>query len=101
MKLVPFVVAFALITGVAFGHEGNDHVRGVVTDVSATAVTVETAPAARKTLKLTPKTTYQMQGKRAHLADLKVGQRQVDRKTPYAFFIPVKQADPFAHGPSR
>ena len=26
----------------------------------------------------------------------KVGQRQVDRKTPYAFFIPARQADPGA-----
>ena len=91
-RLVPFAVAFALITGVAFGHEGNDHVRGVVTDVSATAVIVETAPAARKTLKLTPKTTYQMQGKPAHLADLKVGQRvviDVPQKTSDALLIQI------------
>ena len=98
-RLVPFAVAFALISAVAFGHGTNDHVRGVVTDVSATSVTVETAtaPVARTTLKLTPKTTYQMQGKRAHLADLKVGQRvviDVPQKTSDALLIQIGVAVP-------
>ena len=93
-RLVPFAVAFVLISAVAFGHGANDHVRGVVTDVSATSVTVETAtaPAATHDTQAHPKTTYRIQGKTARAADLKVGQRvviDVPQKTSDALVIQI------------
>src|SRR6266540_1144759 len=70
---------FALLTAgtVTFAHGNNDHVRGVVTQVSATSVTVEVSPQVTKTLTLNDKTTFERSGKSAKLADLKVGDRVI------------------------
>lgn len=78
MKLIATLVA-CIIAGPTFAgaHEGNDHVRGVVTAITAQAVTVQTADKATKTLTLNGKTTFEMSGKAARLADLKVGDRVV------------------------
>jgi hypothetical protein len=58
-------------------HGNNDHVRGVVTELSATSVTVQVSGQGSKTLSLTPKTTFEKSGKPAHFADLKVGDRVI------------------------
>ena len=62
-RFISFIVAFALAGTVAFAHEGNEHVRGVVTQISAQSVTVQTAPKVTKTLTLSDKTTYKQAGK--------------------------------------
>jgi len=82
-----------LVTAVpAFAHNGNEHVRGVVTHVSATAVTVQAQDNQTKTLTITDKTTFQKSGKAAHLSDLKVGDRvviDVPEKTSNATLIQI------------
>jgi hypothetical protein len=91
------IVAFVLAGTLAFAHEGNEHVRGVVTQVSAQSVTVETAPKVTKTLTLSDKTTYKQGGKAAHLTDLKVGDRvviDVPEKTSQALLIQIGTAAP-------
>ena len=65
------------LSGVALAHGNNDHVRGVVKELSAASVTVEVSGQGLKTLSLTPKTTFEKSGKPAHLADLKVGDRVI------------------------
>src|SRR3954462_1197850 len=78
MKQLLSVIALVLaISAGAVAHEGNDHVRGVVTAVSAQSVTVELADKTTKTLSISAKTALEASGKAAKLADLKVGDRVV------------------------
>ena len=78
MKQLLSVIAMVLaLSAGAFAHEGNDHVRGVVTAVSAQSVTVELANKTTKTLSIDTKTTFEAAGKPGHLADVKVGDRVV------------------------
>ena len=104
-RFTALIAAFVLVGNVAFAHEGNEHVRGVVTQISAQSVTVQTAPKVTKTLTLSDKTTYKQGGKAAHLTDLKVGDRvviDVPEKTTQALLIqigtaPTTAATPTAH----
>jgi hypothetical protein len=78
MKQLLSVIALVLaISAGAFAHEGNEHIRGVVTAVSAQSVTVELANKATKTLSISAKTAFETAGKPAHLGDVKVGDRVV------------------------
>jgi hypothetical protein len=71
--VISFIVSGALI----LAHEGNEHVRGVVTQLSPQSITVQTTGKKATTLKVTAKTTFQLAGKAATLADLKIGDRVV------------------------
>ena len=71
--VMSFIVSGALV----LAHEGNEHVRGVVTQLSPQSITVQTTGKKTTTLKVTAKTTFQLAGKAATLADLKVGDRVV------------------------
>ncbi len=78
MKQLLSVLALVLaISAGAVAHEGNDHVRGVITAVSAQSVTVQLADKTTKTLSIDTKTTFETGGKPAHLGDVKVGDRVV------------------------
>ena len=96
-RLIAFIVSLVLGGAIAYAHGGNDHVRGVVTQISAQSVTVETAPKVTRTLTLSEKTTYKQGGKAAHLADLKVGDRvviDVPEKSAQALLIQIGAAAP-------
>jgi hypothetical protein len=91
-RLIALVGAVMLVGTVAFAHGGNEHVRGIVTKVSAQSVTVQTADKATKTLALTGKTTLKQAGKAAQLSDLRVGDRvviDVPEKTTTALLIQI------------
>jgi hypothetical protein len=75
-RLATLAAAFMLIGTLAFAHGGFDHVRGVVTQVSAQSITVKT-DAATKTLTIDDKTTVKKSSKAAAVADIKVGDRVV------------------------
>ena len=78
MKQLLSVVAVVLALGAGvLAHNGNDHVRGTVTAVSAQSVTVQLADKSSKTLSISPKTEFETSGKPGHLADVKVGDRVV------------------------
>ena len=78
MKQLLSVVAVVLALGAGvLAHNGNDHVRGTVTAVSAQSVTVQLADKTSKTLSISAKTEFDNAGKPGHLADLKVGDRVV------------------------
>jgi hypothetical protein len=78
MKRLSILITLVVVSGaLVFAHEGNEHVRGVVTQVSPQSITVQTTDKKTTTLKVTSKTTFQLGGKTAHLADLKVGDRVV------------------------
>jgi len=78
MKQLLSIIAlvFAISAG-ALAHNGNDHVRGTVTQVSAQSVTVQLADKTTKTLTISAKTEFETAGKPGHLADIKVGDRVV------------------------
>jgi hypothetical protein len=68
---------FALVGALAFAHGGFDHVRGVVTAITAKAITVKTTDKSTKTLTLDDKTTVKKADKAALVSDIKVGDRVV------------------------
>jgi len=71
--LISFIVSGALV----LAHEGNEHVRGVVTELSPKSIVVQTTDKKTAILGVTAKTTFQLAGKPATLADLKIGDRVV------------------------
>jgi ribosomal protein S1 len=78
MKQLLSIIALVLaISAGALAHNGNDHVRGTVTQVSAQSVTVQLADKTTKTLTISTKTEFESAGKPGHLADIKVGDRVV------------------------
>ena len=78
MKGLGILVISLIVSGaLVLAHEGNEHVRGVVTQLSPQSITVQTTGKKTTTLKVTAKTTFQLAGKAATLADLKVGDRVV------------------------
>ena len=100
MKTLGLLAALlVLCAGATFAHGDNDHVRGVVTAITPQAVTVQTTDKATKVLALSAKTTFEMSGKPAKLADLKVGDRvivDVPKKTSDAALIKFGAAAPAA-----
>jgi hypothetical protein len=78
MKQLLSVIALVLaVSAGVLAHNGNEHVRGVVTAVSAQSVTVQLPDKSTKTLSISAKTEFETSGKPAHLADVKVGDRVV------------------------
>ena len=78
MKQLLSIIALVLAIGSgALAHNGNDHVRGTVTQVSAQSVTVQLADKTTKTLTISAKTEFEAAGKPGHLTDIKVGDRVV------------------------
>jgi hypothetical protein len=78
MKQLLSVIALVLVVSAgALAHNGNDHVRGVVTAVSAQSVTVQLPDKTTKTLSISAKTEFDNAGKPGHLADVKIGDRVV------------------------
>jgi hypothetical protein len=76
LAAITFTLGLALVVP-AFAHGNNVHVRGVVTQVSATSITVQQANNTAKTVTLSAKTTFLKAGKAAAMADVKVGDRVV------------------------
>ena len=94
-RLSVLITSLAVSATLISAHEGNEHVRGVVTQLSPQSITVQTTDKKTTTLKLTEKTTYQLAGKTAHPADLKVGDRvvvDVPEKSSEAVLIQIGTA---------
>ena len=94
-RLLTLAIALVLAGTAVLAHGGNDHVRGVVTKISAQSVTLQTEDKATQTLTLNDKTTFKLAGKAAHLSDLKVGDRvviDVPEKTSAALLIQIGAA---------
>ena len=99
-RLITLVLSIVVAGTVALAHEGNEHVRGVVTAISAQTITVQTTAKKTTTLTLSDKTTFTQAGKSAHLADVKVGDRvviDVPEHTTRALLIQIGTAAPAAH----
>ena len=78
MKQLLSVIALVLAVSVgALAHNGNEHVRGTIVEVSAKSLTVQLADKKVKTLSITAATEFEKSGKPAHLIDIKAGDRVV------------------------
>ena len=78
MKQLLSVIALVLAVSVgALAHNGNDHVRGTIADISSRMVIVQLADKTVKSLTITPTTEFERNGKLAKLADIKAGDRVV------------------------
>lgn len=93
--LLAVMVAFVLAGGVAFAHGNAEHVRGTVTNVSDTAITVQVSAKQTRTVTINAKTMV-MRGD-AHLSvkDVQVGDRvvlDVDKKTSIASEVKLATA---------
>ena len=96
MKKLAAALALVLATApFALAHGGNEHVRGTVTQVSPTSVTVQSADKKSHTLNITAKTTLKQGTKAMKVSDLKVGDRvvvDVPEKTTDALLIQMGAA---------
>jgi hypothetical protein len=78
MKRIAIALLVSLMSfGAAFAHEGFEHVRGTVTQITETSLTVQTSAKQTKTVTLQKDTTFVKSGATAALKDLKVGDRVV------------------------
>jgi len=68
---------FFASVGVIYAHGGNEHVRGTVKELTATAITVQTTGAKTATITLNDKTMFMKSGKHVTMSDLKLGERVV------------------------
>ena len=97
------LAAFLMTTVLAFAHGDAEHVRGTVTSVTDTAITVQTTNKETRTIPITVKTMI-MRGE-AHLTakELKAGDRvviDVDKKSKLATEIKVGVNDTAAAKPA-
>ena len=78
MKQLLSVIALVLAVSVgALAHNGNDHVRGTIADITSKSVTVQLADKSVKSLSITATTEFERNGKPVKFADLKAGDRVV------------------------
>lgn len=87
-RAVLAVVAALLMTAaVAFAHGDAEHVRGTVTNITDTAITIETAAKQARTIPITAKTMIMRGDAHLSIKDVKVGDRvviDVDKKSKTA-----------------
>lgn len=71
------IVLLVALVASTWAHGENDHVRGVVTAISAKSITIQLPDNKTKALALTAKSTFEKSGEPAHAKDLKAGERVV------------------------
>jgi hypothetical protein len=82
-RISTLLIAVVLLAGIAFAHGDEQHVMGIVTKITGTAMTVEVAgnqadaPKKSVTVNLVASTKFEKDGAAATLKDLKVGDRVV------------------------
>jgi predicted component of type VI protein secretion system len=85
--VMAIIAAVGLAGGVAVAHGNAEHVRGTVTSITDTAITVQVSAKQTRTVTITTKTTVMKGDAHLRLKDVKVGDRvvlDVDKKTSVA-----------------
>jgi hypothetical protein len=78
MKRIALTLAAVLaLAPLALAHNGVEHLRGTVTQISAKSITIQTQEKQTKTIALLSDTTFDKSGAAAALKDVKVGDRVV------------------------
>jgi len=76
-RTVAIVTLLFAVSQMAFAHGKEKHVMGKVTNISDTAITVETTGKKSVAVEVTDKTKFEKSGVEATLQDLKVGDKVV------------------------
>jgi hypothetical protein len=76
-RLLALLLTVGLFAGVAFAHNGMEHIMGTVTSVTNAALTVKTMDGKSQTVVLNSETKYEKADKAVALKDLKVGDHVV------------------------
>ena len=71
------LMAFIAFSGIALAHNGVEHMKGTVSQLTDKAITVDMPGMKPMTIALTADTTFAKSGKAASAKDLKVGDRVV------------------------
>ena len=95
--LLAFMAAFALAGGVVLAHGDAEHVRGTVTNITDTAITVQVSAKEARTVTVDAKTMVMKGASHLSLKDVKVGDRvilDVDKKSSLATEVKLATAAP-------
>lgn len=95
--VLAFMTALVLTGGVAFAHGDAEHVRGTVTNITGTAITVQVSAKETRTVTVNAKTMVMKGASHLSLKDLKVGDRvilDVDKKSSVATEVKLADAAP-------
>jgi hypothetical protein len=94
-KIVGVVLAMTFSAALAYAHGDAEHVRGTVTSVSATSISVQTPDKKTRTISLDAKAMVMRGSSHLTMGDVKVGDRvviDVDKKTSLATEITLGAA---------
>jgi ribosomal protein S1 len=97
--LLAIFATFILAGGVAFAHGDAEHVRGTVTNITDTAITVQVSAKQTRTITINAKTMVMKGDAHLSLKDVKVGDRvvlDVDKKNSVATEVKLATAAPAA-----
>lgn len=76
-NLLSLTASILLLAGVAFAHGNEQHVMGIVSKVTDSAITVTTSKGKSIDVALTPQTTFTKEGKSITAKEIKQGDRVV------------------------
>jgi hypothetical protein len=76
-RMVFVLMAFMAFSGIALAHNGVEHMKGTVSQLTDKAITIDMPGMKPMTIALTADTTFAKSGKAAAAKDLKVGDRVV------------------------
>ena len=76
-RLAFTLIAFLSLSGLALAHGGVEHVRGIITQTTDKAITIQTTGKQTKTITLLADTTFVKSGVVATLKDVNVGDKVV------------------------
>ena len=76
-RFLVLVVTLGVLAGVAFAHNGMQHVMGIVTAITQTNITVKTTDGKTQTVVLTSDTKYVKGMEKVTITDIKVGDHVV------------------------
>ena len=77
MRRIAFTLIALSFSGLALAHNGFEHVRGVVTQITDKAITIQVEGKQPTTVTLLADTTFVKSGAAATMKDLKVGDKVV------------------------
>jgi Cu/Ag efflux protein CusF len=76
-RILVFLASLSLACGMAMAHGKAKHIKGTVTAIAESSITVQTNTSETVTVYTMPNTKYEKSGAAAALRDLKVGDRVV------------------------
>jgi hypothetical protein len=76
-KLFGTFLALILMAGVAYAHNGMEHIMGIVVSTTSNSITVKTKDGQTQTVQVDAKTKYTQMNKPVAMQDLKAGDRVV------------------------